>query len=622
MSDNVSKFGIAMMPRILGAFVMITLSWVTLFFLDMKVRDQWLAETSELSERAAIFTKSWLEQKANTLIPLAQDAHIVTALSNGDSANNKQVKKAFYTFGYLNNIPDVYLFSKDSAKHTAKTATAKPLPQDTLNYASMFFSRGDSQVSTLALDSTSRFFHANTIHDATGSYLGYVGYTEDATAGINSLISPLRSILGKFNFSLYYQLPNGFGAMENVNKYKVKPRQILLGKMTLPIFEKNKKTGIFEDARHEKVIASTISIPQHFSWRIAISRPTSEISDEAPMIRRMIIALAIMTSLLILVMGRRETNPILHAVFSLLEKREKSDSEQALTPKKPTGTTIGETVYSSAINIPAEPENRQPYREQSILEKAAHKKMEELPPSEAEVVYTIKTCLRNRQLKFMYQPVIDSITKQPIMYEIYLRMFDEEGKMLQPGLIFPAAHKHGLESAIDECVISTAIERHLKNNRLAKPLAINLTGASFESISFLETLIKNTGAKVVHGNQLVFEVRSREIIEDKRSMKFIKNCHALGCKFSIDYFGGGRSTIEAAKTLKFDYIKIDGLEFNPDTASMKKMNELKEVADACLELGMPLIMEKIETNTLVALCRRLRIPYIQGYKIAKPQNEI
>jgi EAL domain-containing protein (putative c-di-GMP-specific phosphodiesterase class I) len=585
--------------------------------LDIHIRDNWIKEIHTLSERSAVFTKSWLDKKSKVIIPLAQDAYIRTSLSNGDGAKNKQVKKAFHTFGYLNNIPNVYLFSKNSTDFVVKTASAKPLPLSDLEDMSGFFKSGSTKVSRIILDRSSQFLSAAAVYNSGGSPLGYVAYTENIATATKGLKAPLRNMLNKYNLSIFYQNTDGFVAIERINKIRSHPKLIVPGQISLPLFESGKKTGIFEDSFNEKVIASTIPIPRYPRWKIAVSRPTTEITNEATLIRNLIKGVALVTSILFLIIGTHDNHPVrdmIKLIFAPIRKKKKS------TKNIPHSAGMSNIKFDMSIDTGKSKDHS--FNEPSVLEKAAQKKLEKIPPSEAEIVYAIKTCIRNKQLKFMYQPVIDSVTQIPIMYEIYLRMFDEEGEMLQPALIFPAAEKNNLSSAIDECVVETAIERHLQNNRLATPLAINLTGATFESIHFLESLVKSISQKSIHGTKLIFELRSREIIRDKDAMTFIRNCHKLGCKFSIDYFGGGRNTIEAAKTLKFDYIKVDGLEFNPDTAPLKKMEELKEVADACLEHNIPLVMEKIETAELVTLCRRLRIPYIQGYKIAKPQNSL
>lgn len=614
-----SKLGKTLVPRIVGCVFVLVVAWASIFMLDMHIRDNWIKEIHTLSERSAVFTKSWLDKKSKIIQPLAKDAHIRSAISNGDSDTNKQVKKAFYTFGYLNNLPNVYLFTKDSAKFTNKTATAKPLPLQEQEDMSRAFNNGATVVNKIILDRPSTLLSASTIYNSNGSAVGHIAYTQNLANAIKDLKSPLKNMLKKYNLSIFYQNSKGIISLERINQQSSYPRLLVPGQISLPIFENSKKTGIFEDSFNEKVIASTVPIPRYPRWKIAVSRPTAEIADEATLIRNLIKGVAAITSLLILLIGTKHSNPI-RDIISLLSAP-KSSSPNKRNAKTTNNSRVANVKVKKYTPSDEEPQKKQ-FQEPSILESIAHKKLEKIPPSEAEIVYAIKTCLRNKQLKFMYQPVIDSVTQVPIMYEIYLRMFDEDGEMLQPALIFPAAEKHNLSSSIDESVVSLAIERHLQNNRLATPLAINLTGATFESINFLESLIKSISTKHIHGTKLIFELRSREIIEDKRAMSFIRNCHKLGCKFSIDYFGGGRNTIEAAKTLKFDYIKVDGLEFNPDTATAEKMEELKEVADACLDLSIPLVMEKIETDEIISLCRRLRIPYIQGYKIAKPQNSI
>jgi EAL domain-containing protein (putative c-di-GMP-specific phosphodiesterase class I) len=615
-----SQLGKNMIPRFIGCLAVVIISWIGIFLLDMHIRDNWIREIHTLSGRSAVFTKAWLDKKSDFIEPLAKDAHVRTALNEGNALESREVKKAFYTFGYLNNLPNVYLFSKDSPEVLTKTASAKPLPLPILNELAGFFGSGSMHTNKMILGELTQFLSASAIYNSAGSYIGYVAYAEPVNKALIDLRTPLRNMLGQYDFSVYYQnTSEGFLGLEQINERILGPKIILSSRTAVPLFETAKKTGIFEDGQHEKSIISVSPVAGYPKWRIAVSRPISEISLESPGVRSMVKAATLIAVVLILLVGTRQNNPITEAIRIATAA---SRSKKANKNKKPSKNTVDASEAVDRFGDNMDEHGDSPKKKKSVIEDNIQRKLEKIPPSEAEIVYTIKTCLRNKQLKFLYQPVIDGVTKVPIMYEIYLRMLDEDGDVLQPAAIFPVAEKNDLSSAIDECVVATAIERHLKNNRLATPLAINLTGATFDSISFVETLIKDISTKHIHGTKLIFELRSREIIEDKEGMKFIRKCHDLGCKFSIDYFGGGEKTIAAAKKLKFDYIKVDGLKFDPQKASVEKMAELKEVADACIKHDLPLVMEKIETNEQINLCKRLRIPYIQGYKIAKPQTSL
>ena len=106
-------------------------------------------------------------------------------------------------------------------------------------------------------------------------------------------------------------------------------------------------------------------------------------------------------------------------------------------------------------------------------------------------------------------------------------------------------------------------------------------------------------------------------------MAFIKEMRDHGCRFSVDYFGGGQNTIRAAKSLKFDYMKIDCLKFRGlENGDPEQVKAFREVVLAGAEAELPMIAEKVENKTVYWLCRRLQVPFVQGYYIAEPSLKL
>ena len=223
-------------------------------------------------------------------------------------------------------------------------------------------------------------------------------------------------------------------------------------------------------------------------------------------------------------------------------------------------------------------------------------------------------------MKLLYQPIFDTAGNVN-MYEVYLRIIDDEGKVMPPSLWLPVARKENLFSLIDETVVSIAVEKFfIRNNPLRMSLAFNISGNTFGSLEFLEKLMNASSSTYPIAEHTIFELRSREIIEDKRAMSFIKECREMGFRFSIDYFGGGTQTIKAAKTLKFDFIKIDILQFDLNKASdQKEFIKLIKTAEA---IDLPVVIEKIEDERMLKFCKKVGANFVQGYHLAEPNVDL
>jgi EAL domain-containing protein (putative c-di-GMP-specific phosphodiesterase class I) len=103
-------------------------------------------------------------------------------------------------------------------------------------------------------------------------------------------------------------------------------------------------------------------------------------------------------------------------------------------------------------------------------------------------------------------------------------------------------------------------------------------------------------------------------------MSFIKECREMGFRFSIDYFGGGVQTIKAAKTLKFDYIKIDVLKFDLGKAEGQK--EFIRLIKTAQAINLPVVIEKIEDEKTLRFCKKIGANFVQGYHLAEPNVDL
>jgi EAL domain-containing protein (putative c-di-GMP-specific phosphodiesterase class I) len=218
-------------------------------------------------------------------------------------------------------------------------------------------------------------------------------------------------------------------------------------------------------------------------------------------------------------------------------------------------------------------------------------------------------------LLLAYQPIYHAGDGVPVLHEVYVRLPGPEGQPpLEAHEFLGQAAALGLLPKLDMQVFGKVMNTHFAAGEgPATPLALNLAGHSMESIAYVEALLG-------HGNpaalsRLVLEVRSSELMQDPKAMGFLKQCQARGVKLAVDYFGGGKAMLEATRSLGFDYVKLDVLKFWYDLDRRKEMVGLSRVAT---NIGLPVILEKIESIQMEVMGRRLGIPYLQGYHLRRP----
>jgi EAL domain-containing protein (putative c-di-GMP-specific phosphodiesterase class I) len=93
---------------------------------------------------------------------------------------------------------------------------------------------------------------------------------------------------------------------------------------------------------------------------------------------------------------------------------------------------------------------------------------------------------------------------------------------------------------------------------------------------------------------------------------------AMGCRFALDDFGVGMSSLTYLKRLPVDYVKIDGsfvrdmLSDKTDWMTVEMINQISHLA------GRRTIAEFVESPEILAALRTVGVDYVQGFAIARP----
>ncbi len=209
-------------------------------------------------------------------------------------------------------------------------------------------------------------------------------------------------------------------------------------------------------------------------------------------------------------------------------------------------------------------------------------------------------------------------------YELLLRMLDEQGNLILPGMFIGAAERYGLMQAVDRWVVTTAFETYAqlsinKRGHSIETCSINLSGASVGDESFLEFLQTQAAIAGVPYNAFCFEITETVAVANvAKAADFIRRLGMLGCRFSLDDFGSGMSSFGYLKHLPVDYVKIDGgfvkdmLEDPIDRAMVESINHIGHV------MGKKTIAEFVENVQTLEALRAIGVDYAQGHVIARP----
>lgn len=243
---------------------------------------------------------------------------------------------------------------------------------------------------------------------------------------------------------------------------------------------------------------------------------------------------------------------------------------------------------------------------------------------EMQLAARLNDALDKNQFVLYWQPIVAvSDVSNRIHYEVLIRMLDESGNIIPPGMFLPPAEKYGMSVGIDQWVVNTIFSFCKANPGIMENLsmcAINLSGQSIGNEDLLNTIISNIKKRVIQPNKVCFEITETAVVTNLlEATRFIETLKQYDCKFSLDDFGTGMSSFSYLKSMPVDYLKIDGsfvknIDSDPiDFSLVKSINEIGHV------MGKKTIAEFVENDAILARLSNIGVDYAQGYGIGKPE---
>jgi len=219
------------------------------------------------------------------------------------------------------------------------------------------------------------------------------------------------------------------------------------------------------------------------------------------------------------------------------------------------------------------------------------------------------------------KPLQENMGEKP-HFELLIRMIDVDGNIVEPMAFLPAAERFHLMPVIDRWVIHRAfvdLARLRVENRQLGQFNINLSGQSLSDEDLLSYIRAELALSGTSANDICFEITETAAIANlTAATQLIDDLRKLGFRFALDDFGSGLSSFGYLKTLKVDFLKIDGTfirDISTDTADHAMVRSINQVAHV---MGIKTVAEYIENEDIHIMATGIGIDYGQGIHIGLP----
>jgi EAL domain-containing protein (putative c-di-GMP-specific phosphodiesterase class I) len=235
-------------------------------------------------------------------------------------------------------------------------------------------------------------------------------------------------------------------------------------------------------------------------------------------------------------------------------------------------------------------------------------------------VARLREALVRNEFELFCQP-IQALSGEPRfpLGEVLVRMKEEERALLPPGEFLPVFEHYGMLPQLDRWVVFHVAQRLGRGARLPR-LTVNVSGPTLEDGEFLAYVSAATRKYAVPEGALLFEIDESDVLSRlQAAARFASGAKALGCGVLLDGFGRRSASFSPLKSLRVDFVKVDGSVVRRLTASEAARTKASAIVRVAETLRVGVIAECVEDKEVLARLRELRISHAQGFGIHKPQ---
>ncbi|MBE7004032.1 MAG: EAL domain-containing protein [Ruminococcaceae bacterium] len=238
---------------------------------------------------------------------------------------------------------------------------------------------------------------------------------------------------------------------------------------------------------------------------------------------------------------------------------------------------------------------------------------------EADVKRALAHSLAENKLEVFLQPLIDSVTRQPVAAEALARIRDASGNLISPSTFVPIAERTGKINILGEQVLQKTcrfIRDHDLDSMGISWINVNLSPAQCMKGDLSDRFLSILSENGVSPACIRLEITEQSVADISLMESHIEKLRMSGFNFSLDDYGSGYSNLGRVNQYPFVNIKLD-MEIVWDY--FHDQNQLlPSMVKAFKEIGYSVTAEGIESAEMADALSAIGCDYLQGFYFSKP----
>lgn len=242
---------------------------------------------------------------------------------------------------------------------------------------------------------------------------------------------------------------------------------------------------------------------------------------------------------------------------------------------------------------------------------------------EDQLLSAFQHALNQGRITFHIQPQYDMETKKIIGGEALARWKDEDGSFISPGTFVPLLERNGFAVTLDRHIWSLVfawLSERLAQGLPCVPISVNISQTDLISVDVAKQLERLAMRYAVPTHYVKAEITESAYADDPKDVTTLASkLRSLGFSVLIDDFGSGSSSLSMLQNIDADVIKLDGRFMSVETGQADKGESIvKSVINMSWQIGLPVIVEGVETDKQIAFLHELGVRYVQGFYYYRP----
>ena len=249
---------------------------------------------------------------------------------------------------------------------------------------------------------------------------------------------------------------------------------------------------------------------------------------------------------------------------------------------------------------------------ESVHEDTRHKEFD------AIWVKRLECALRDDRFMLAQLPIAGLRRDSIEMFDLLVRMVDEQGDPVLPSEFIPAAERNNMMKNVDRWMIRAAIDFCEESS--ADRVFVRLSRQSIVDKGTIGWMQREFDRRDFDCSRLVIQLPERDAARHiKQTRELANRLRKLGVGFALEHYGVDQERFQILDILKPDYIKIDGELMHTLMTDTVMQDAVERIIAAASQRNIKSIAERVENANAMAVLFQLGIDYMQGHYVHEPE---